>query len=190
MNETGSNDVFAEINELEIENREATCQHVRKCIYYVLYIEGMLRKVTGIELVECSELVESDHRECLTTADFSECFAEEFVDRDKRKNRSINLNRKSHREKITEKSDQMLDSINVEKELHELNYNFSRAKIEQLDVDTTHVLRKLRKHVEGRIIRIEKSVEKSKLRTIAAFWRLMLSEKEGENVETQNAKTF
>ena len=32
MNETGSHDVFSEINGVEIENREATHQHSRKCI--------------------------------------------------------------------------------------------------------------------------------------------------------------
>ena len=45
--------------------------------------------------------------------------------------------------KKTEKCDQMLDSINIEKEFNELNFNFSRAKIEQLDTDVTCILRKL-----------------------------------------------
>ena len=84
---------------------------------------------------------------------FSECFAEEFVDGDERKNRSLNPNRKSHRENFAEKCDQMLDIINVEKELHEVNFNFSRTKIKQLDADATNVLQKATKHVECRIIR-------------------------------------
>ena len=75
----------------------------------------------------------------------------------------------------------MLDIVNIEKELQEVNYNFNRTKIEQLDVDTTHVPRKSRKHMEGKITSIENSSEKSELRSIIAFWRLILSEKEGKN---------
>ena len=75
MNETGLCDVFVEINGVEIENREATHQHVRKCIVYVLATEGTLRNATGIKLIESSEIVESDHRGCLTDIDLTEHFA-------------------------------------------------------------------------------------------------------------------
>ena len=71
----------------------------------------------------------------------------------------------------------MLDSVNVENKFQEVNCNFSLAKIEQLDVDASHALRKDRKHVESKIIRIEKSPEKRKLRSIIVFLRLILSEK-------------
>ena len=37
--------------------------------------------------------------------------------------------------------------------------------------------------MEGKIISIEKSSEKTKLQPTIAFWRLMLSEREGENIE-------
>ena len=70
VNETGSCDVFAETNGVEIENREATCQHGRKCIDCVIATEGTLWNVTGIEIFGCSEIVESDHRGCLTDVDF------------------------------------------------------------------------------------------------------------------------
>ena len=76
----------------------------------------------------------------------------------------------------------MLDTINIEKEIQELNSNFILEKIEQLDEDIIHVLRKSRRHVEGKIISIEKSTVKSKLQSTIAFWRLMLSKKEEENI--------
>ena len=46
----------------------------------MLGTEGTLRNVTWIELIECSEIVESDHRGCLTDVDFSDYFSEEFVE--------------------------------------------------------------------------------------------------------------
>ena len=109
-------------------------------------MEGTLSNVKGCELIECSEIVESDHRGCLTNVDFAEYFAEEFVEEEKRMERSLNPNRKkTHREKFAEKCDVLLDSINVENELKEACSNFSRAKIEQVDADTTHALTKARK---------------------------------------------
>ena len=71
MNETGLCDVLAETNGVEKENREATHQHKRKLIDCVLSREGMLRNETLIELIECSEIVESGHTWHLTDIDFS-----------------------------------------------------------------------------------------------------------------------
>ena len=107
----------------------------------------------GCELIECSEIVESDDRGCLTDVDFAEYFAEEFVEDDDRLERSLNPNRKTHREKFAEKYDQLLDSISIENELKEVNSSFSRAKIEQIDIDITHVLNKARKNAEGDMMR-------------------------------------
>ena len=74
VNETDIFDVFAETSGLEEDEREATHQHGIKCIDCVLATDGMLRNVKGCELVECSEIVESDHRGCLTDVDFAQCF--------------------------------------------------------------------------------------------------------------------
>ena len=52
MNETGLHDVLTETNGVEIENREATYQHDRKCIDHVLAVEEVLSKVKGCELSE------------------------------------------------------------------------------------------------------------------------------------------
>ena len=70
INETGLHDVFQEINGVEPERREATHENGSKCTDYVLETEGMLRNVTGIEIIECSEIVESDHRVYLTDVYF------------------------------------------------------------------------------------------------------------------------
>ena len=88
----------------------------------------MLSKVTGCELIECSEIIESDHRGHLIDIDFADHFAEEFVEGDERYGRSLNPNRKSHREIFSEKCDQILDAITIEKEIQEVNYSFSREK--------------------------------------------------------------
>ena len=44
----------------------------------------MLQRVTRIELMDCSEIAESDHREYLAGVDFADYFAEEFVEGDLR----------------------------------------------------------------------------------------------------------
>ena len=87
MNETGSHDVFQKINGAEPDKREATHEHGSKCTDYALTTEGILRNITWIEIIECSEIIESDDRECLTNVGFSDYFAEEFVESDIRCNR-------------------------------------------------------------------------------------------------------
>ena len=111
----------------------------------MLATKGKPRNVTGIEIIECSEIIESDNPGCLTDVDFSKCFAEEFVEGDRRSIRSLNTNRKTHRETFAKKCEVMLDVINIENELNGVNVNYNRAKIEQTDKDITYVLRKSRK---------------------------------------------
>ena len=130
---------------MDVEKREATYYHGSKCIDCVLATEGMLSKVKGCELTECSKIVESDHRGCLIDVDFAEKFSEEFVEDEERMERNLNPKKKTHREKIAEKCDVLLDSISIENDLIKVNNNFSRAKIEQTDADVTHVLTKARK---------------------------------------------
>ena len=57
------------------------------------------------------------HRECLTNVDFSDYFVEESVEGDLRCDKRLNHNRKSYREILSEKDEQMLDVINIEKNL-------------------------------------------------------------------------
>ena len=96
--------------------------------------------------------------------DFFEYFAEEFVEGDRKSIRSLNPNRKTHRERVVKKCEELLDFINVENELNEVNVNFNREKIEQTHKDVTCALSKATEEVEGPMIEIEKSVEKIKLR--------------------------
>ena len=53
----------------------------------------------------------------------------------------------------------LLDIISIKNDLIEVNNNFSRAKIEQIDADVTHVLTKARKSSEGDVAGTEKSTE-------------------------------
>ena len=65
----------------------------------MLATEGMMKKVTGCELTECSEIVESEHRGCLRDMHFAECSSEEFMEGDVRYENSLNTNRELHRKK-------------------------------------------------------------------------------------------
>ena len=110
----------------------------------MLATEGVLSKVKGCPPIECSEIVESDHRGCLTDVDFVEHFAEKFIEEVKTRKETQILIESQFVKMFLKKCDQSLDSANVENELKEANSNFCRAKIEQLDADTTHVLSKAR----------------------------------------------
>ena len=113
--------------------------------------------------------------------DFSDYFAEEFVEGDRRSIRSLNPNKKTHRQRFVKKFAEFLDIINVENELNEVSVNFNGAKIEQIHNDINCVMRKSRNEVEGPIIKIEKSVEKRKLRALIAHWKEIVHEKD-ENI--------
>ena len=86
------------------------------------------------------------------------------------------------------KCDQLTNSISIESELKEINSNFSRAKTAHTDADVTHVLNKARKSAEGDMTRIEKSSEKCKLRSTMSFWKLLLRDEEGENVDERKTQ--
>ena len=60
----------------------------------MLATEGMLSNVKGCEFIECSEILESDHRGHLTYVDFAEYFAKEIFEGDERQERRLNPNRK------------------------------------------------------------------------------------------------
>ena len=70
MNETGLFDVFQEINGVEPDKRKSTHDNGRKCIDHMLSTEGTLCRITGMEIIECNEIMESDDRGFLTDVDF------------------------------------------------------------------------------------------------------------------------
>ena len=142
----------------------------------------MLRCIKGIELTECSEIVESDHRGYLTDVDFAEYFAEELVEGDLRKKRCLNPNRKTHREIFVKKCEELLDVFNIENELNEVNEQFDGAKIEQIDKDITCIMRNARKKVEGPMKGLERSNQKRKLRAMVSYWKMIVRQKEGKFV--------
>ena len=68
----------------------------------------------------------------------------------------------------------------IENELNEVNLNFNRAKMKQIDKDVIPFLRKDRQDVEGPMFEIETSVEKRKLRALIACWKAITHEKDGK----------
>ena len=54
-------------------------------------------------MIEYSKTIESDHRGYLSDVYVSDHFAEEFVEGNERHNRSLNSNRKTHREIFAKK---------------------------------------------------------------------------------------
>ena len=78
MNDAGLFEVFQEVNGVEPEQRKATFEYESKCTDFVLTTDGILLCVKGIELIECSEIVESYHPGHLTDVDLSDYFSEDF----------------------------------------------------------------------------------------------------------------
>ena len=66
MIEMGMNEIFSEVNEVDENNIDGTFECGTKCIDFVLVSEGIINIVEGIELIECNEIVDSDHRGYLT----------------------------------------------------------------------------------------------------------------------------
>ena len=76
--EMGLYEVFGEVHEVDKNDRDGTFEYGTKCVDYVLVSEGMLNVVEGIELIECNEIVDSDHRGYLTDLNLETYFKEEF----------------------------------------------------------------------------------------------------------------
>ena len=96
--------------------------------------------------------------------------------------RSLNPNRKTHRERFAKKCEDVLDILNMQNKLNKVSVNFNRRKMEHVDEDMTYVLRKARKDGEELTIKMEKSVEKRKLRALITHWKSIILEKDGKNV--------
>ena len=56
-------------------------------------------------------------------------FSEEFVEGDRRKIKSLNPNRKTHREIFIKNCEELLDAINIENELNEVTVKFNIEKL-------------------------------------------------------------
>ena len=74
----GLHEIFREIHEVNDNDRDGTFECGKKCVDYVLVSEGMLNVVEGIELIECNEIVDSDHRGWLTNVNLETHFGEDF----------------------------------------------------------------------------------------------------------------
>ena len=59
-------EVFSQDHEVYKNNRYGTFELGIKCTDYSLGLEGIIRIVEGIELIEFNEIVDSYHRGCLT----------------------------------------------------------------------------------------------------------------------------
>ena len=87
--------------------------HRNKRTHLFLKTEGLLRHIEGIELIECNETLELDHRGCLIDGDMWNYFSEELLESDVKLKRMLNQNRTSYRNVFAEKHNTMLNVINV-----------------------------------------------------------------------------
>ena len=59
----GLHNALKETHDVEQKERGGTFEHGSKCIDVALVSEGMLKIVEVIDLIECIEIVDSDHRD-------------------------------------------------------------------------------------------------------------------------------
>ena len=76
--EIALHEVFREVHEVNDNDRDGTFEHDKKCVDFVLVSEGILNVVEGIELIECNEIVVSNHRVHLIGSNLETCFEEDF----------------------------------------------------------------------------------------------------------------
>ena len=77
MVEMGMHENFSEVHEVDENNRHVTFEYRKKCIDYILGSEGIMNIVERIELIECDEIVDSDHRVYLVDLNLETHFEEE-----------------------------------------------------------------------------------------------------------------
>ena len=97
MIETGSYEVFSELNDDDVNNEDGTFNCGSKCVDYALGSEGLLNIVKDVELIEYNEIVDYDHRGYLTDLNLEVNFEEEFNIEKGTEHRSLNLHKRNHR---------------------------------------------------------------------------------------------
>ena len=96
MIETRSNEVFSELNDAKLSNRDGSFECGSKCIDCKLVTEGLLNTVEDIELIKWNGIVDSDHRGHLTDLSLEVCFEEEFEMEKVTEHRSLNPHERNH----------------------------------------------------------------------------------------------
>ena len=64
--------------------------------------------IDGIELIECNEIIDSDHRGWLTDVNLEACFEEKFNRAKEMESRTLNPTKRNHRKLFAEKYEELL----------------------------------------------------------------------------------
>ena len=94
VSDVGLFNFVQEFNNAGPEKIDAAFENGSKRACFTLAIDEKLRCIAGIELSDCSEIVELDHRGHSTDVDLADYFAEELVEGDIRQKRVSNPSRK------------------------------------------------------------------------------------------------
>ena len=140
----------------------------------------MLNIIEGIELIECNEIVDSDHRGHLTDMNQETHFGEDFNREIEIERRLLNHNKRTHRI-FFEMYDELLNATPIENELNYIEMHEDRAKMEQIDKDITFLLQKVRSKVTGETKEIRGCKEKMKKHYALQCWNVVVKKKQGKN---------
>ena len=133
--------------------------------------------IEGIEVIDCDEIVDSNHRGCLTDANLETCFGEDFNRKIEIERRLLNHNKRNHRKIFVETCEELLNLLPIDNELNCTEVHKDREKIEQVDKDTTFLLQKVRREVEEETKGMRGCKEKTKKRAAVQHWNMVVKNK-------------
>ena len=101
--------------------------------------------------------------------------------------RTLNPNRRSHREKFVEECDVSLEVCNLEDDSNNVEMCNDRVALENTDKRITWIFKKARSKAEGEKTGIRANAEKRCYRSTMLHWRLLLQRAQGKDIT--NLKT-
>ena len=100
----------------------------------------------------------------------------------RREARSLNPNRRSHRNKFANKCDESLDTCPLETEINNVEEARFRTKIEKIDRDMTNVLQIARRKAECGNIGILGKPKKTRLWGKLQYYKLLMMWSDGKDI--------
>ena len=142
---------------------------------------GMLEHIEGCRLLECKEIILTDHRSYLMYLNLEDYFQDQMSSWDEINKVMLNPSRKSHREKFVQSIEDQLEHLNLEAQMSKVFHHPSNEQIEKIDETITSILNNATNSVEGMRRNIPFSPEKQKRRGAKLCWKDVVKRKRATN---------
>ena len=122
MNENGLSNIHKHVNEIKDNTLDYIFKYGTKCIDIVLCSYGLLKYISGCQIVECDEVILNDHRGYVVNLEIERYCQCKLSRYDNPKHASLNNTKKSHVDKFNEKVNELMESFNLKQHVVELQY--------------------------------------------------------------------